>query len=318
MNPIFIGGCDRSGTTLLGSMLGAAPGAVCTPESQFKTEILEKDNAKALLCSPKAALASIARHWRFSLWGIDNDRLEGLAAQPPSSYEALLERLVFLYAQGHPETNAAPAKPFIWVDHTPSNLRYLYRLFAMFPDAVAVHIVRDGRAVAASVLPLDWGPNTVYFAAKWWMQKLAPGLAAEHFFGPARVIRVRYEDLLADPESELKRICRFAGIQYSDKMAGVSGFQVPQYTAGQHSRLLSGEIDKGRAGSWRQALTQKQITLFEHAAGDLLSFLGYDLIDRWPAIPSNTLLAREGTTEILCRLKNYRRKFIRKRRSLMK
>ncbi len=41
MGPVFIGGCDRSGTTLLGAMLGATPNAVVTPESPFKIKIIE-------------------------------------------------------------------------------------------------------------------------------------------------------------------------------------------------------------------------------------------------------------------------------------
>jgi hypothetical protein len=314
MKAIFIGGCSRSGTTLLGSMLGLSPGVVCTPESQFKTEILEKGNPTQILQSPEAALHSIVRHWRFSLWNLHTDRLKELVTSPPSSYQSVLERLVHAYAQDVDPKEVEAGKETTWVDHSPSNLQYLDRLFTLFPDAVAIHLVRDGRAVAASVMPLDWGPNTAYFAARWWARNLAHGLAAESFFGPEKVLRVRYEDILIEPSAELKRICRFAGVEYDEKMPSATGFQVPLYTTEQHRWLLTGKVAKGRAAGWRQVLTEKQVALFEASAGDLLTFLGYDRRYRWPARPSNALLAKEGAVDLLYRLMNYLRKFRRKRR----
>ena len=46
-----------------------------------------------------------------------------------------------------------------WVDHTPVNLKFFMHLVKHYERAKFIHIVRDGRAVASSVIPLEWGPN---------------------------------------------------------------------------------------------------------------------------------------------------------------
>jgi hypothetical protein len=316
MKAIFIGGCDRSGTTLLGAMLGSSPGAICTPESQFKTEILEHGEANRRLASSRLAFSAIVGHWRYAAWGLSQSDLLRLRARRHSDYGALLKDIVLGYAESLGYGKGGQALPQFWVDHTPSNIRHLDRLFSIFPDAVCLHIVRDGRAVAASVIPLDWGPSTIFFAARWWARQLSPGLAAEQYFGPKRVLRVRYEDLLAAPEAELKKICRFAGIEYVDAMCSASGFRIPRYTASQHSRLDSGKIKKSRACRWRKVLAPKQVAVFEYATGDLLAYLGYRLEQDWPARPPSASLIAEGVRESVLWMRNRVRRRKRKRRHL--
>ena len=312
MKTIFIGGCDRSGTTLLGSLLGAAPGAVCTPESQFKTEILSDGNPKAVLCNPKIAYDSIRRHWRFRIWGMDHHSLRNIHFENHRTYPELLEKIVLKYAEniGGSGIHAVDT----WIDHTPSNVRGLDKLFALFPNAVALHVVRDGRAVAASVMPLDWGPNSIYFAAKWWAQQLASGLAAEKFFGAQKVLRVRFEDLVTQGEPVLKKICHFANVRFSEKMISGGGFRVPPYTTAQHKLLYSDEIDKERVDGWKRSLTEKQINLFEFMVGDLLSYLGYQPQNQWPEKPTNADLLKMVMRENFFWLINRARRCLRKRR----
>ena len=313
MKTIFVGGCDRSGTTFLGSLLGAAKGAICTPESQFKTEILSAGNPEVVLSDPKIACNAIRRHWRFRVWGIDHDSLRRIDFKTLRTYPELLEKIVLNYAENvcGPGVFAVDT----WIDHTPSNIRDLEKLFALFPEAVALHVVRDGRAVAASVMPVDWGHNSIYFAAKWWAQQLTAGLAAENFFGPHKVMRVRYEDLVTQCEPVLKKICHFAGIRFSDKMMTGGGFKVPRYTTAQHKLLLGDEIDKKRVYAWEKFLTEKQINLFEFMVGDLLSYLGYQSHNQWPEKPSHADLSKVVMQEAIFWLINRTRRFARKQRS---
>ena len=59
--------------------------------------------------------------------------------------------------------------PRIWVDHTPQNLIHAKLLVDLFPDARMIHIVRDGRAVANSLMRVDRGPNNIEDAANFWV-----------------------------------------------------------------------------------------------------------------------------------------------------
>ncbi|MBD3360653.1 hypothetical protein GF366_02510, partial [Candidatus Peregrinibacteria bacterium] len=65
MKYIFIGGCPRSGTTMLGSLLGAHPEALCIPESQFKTDVMRRIVSGQL--TVWALNPFLEKHVRFSL-----------------------------------------------------------------------------------------------------------------------------------------------------------------------------------------------------------------------------------------------------------
>ncbi len=172
MRPIFVGGCERSGTTLLGAMLGAHPACLCIPEMPFKLNILRQwdwDGDR-----PEARLVSrwLSRNWRFRIWGLDLGQEQWPADRP--GYRQTVEFLVAAYGR-----RVGKPGPQVWVDHTPANVRAACTLFQHFPDARMVHIVRDGRAVANSIMRLEWGPNEVESAAHFWTESLAWGLAAE-------------------------------------------------------------------------------------------------------------------------------------------
>lgn len=266
---IFIGGCERSGTTLLGAMLGAHTGCICTPESQFKIRAIQTLGWDHTNASTPAALDTIREHWRFQVWNIDVDPI------PPGhsveSYADLLYWLVGQYGQRLGKTTATT-----WVDHTPHNVRFATTLGKIFPDLKLVHIVRDGRAVANSIIPLDWGPNTVIKAAPWWAEKLAYGLAVETIWPEHRITRVRYEDLVQSPEATLRQLCAFLQIDYQPQMVEATGFQRPAYTESQHALIGRGP-DPSRVAAWKRRLTPRQIECFEYLTRDLLRYLGYPL-----------------------------------------
>ncbi|MFN2432180.1 MAG: sulfotransferase [Gemmatimonadota bacterium] len=314
MKAVFIGGCPRSGTTMLGAMLGAHPACVCVPEMPFKIELLRE-------CSwagggpPRSEIAAaLQRHWRYRFWNVDLEDLpETGHGAAPERYRLTLESLVRGYA-------AAVGKPQadVWVDHTPGNTRYAHTLFERFETAKMIHLVRDGRGVAASVLPLDWGPNSILHAAAWWPKNLAYGLAAEARWSEARVRRVRFEDLLVDSEAPLRSLCDFLELDFVPEMRNPTGFRVPRYTAAHHA-LIGGEPQRGRAEAWRQTLTAREIEIFEGLTGDLLGYLGYErLFGVAAAAPTRTEELRSHVGDGLHTAGNLVRRLGRMKRSLPK
>lgn len=274
MRPVFIGGCHRSGTTLLGALLGAHPACLTTPESQFKTDALEGIGVPESAAELQAVLMRARNMRSLSRWGLDEARLQSAEKSPGSDYAELLRQLVSAYGSCVGQSSFD-----LWIDHTPKNVRCLSTLFSLFPDARAIHIVRDGRGVAASVMPLDWGPNTVISAAHWWIHHVAFGLAAESYFGDGRVLRVRYEDLVSDPQGELERICAWLGIEYVAEMRQGGGFN---YASGlfRYHALIHDAPDVSRASAWRRSLSARQIRTFESRTSDFLPSLGYSLLHR--------------------------------------
>jgi hypothetical protein len=264
---------------MLGDMLGVKP-HVCTPESHFKIDVLRRRGVDLVRDLPEI-FQRIVETQRFKIWNTS----VSFPVPAPQSYPQLLDHLVTEYARQHgrceraesssPELrgNDHPLARGFWIDHTPSNIRHAEQLFAWYPQGKMIHLVRDGRGIAASFLKLDWGPNNVEDAAHWWKENLSYGLAAESRW-PDRIMRTRYEDLLADPEGQLRRICEFCRIPFDPHMLAGGTFEVPRYTAEQH-QLVGQSPDVGRAEAWRRDLRVRQVEIFEAVAGELLSYLGY-------------------------------------------
>lgn len=263
---IFIGGCGRSGTTLLGAMLGAHSQCVCVPESQFKAPLL-RDPAYA----ESGPIYELLRSsWRFKLWDLPTTReeIEAIGRNSNLPIRALLH-LVERYAERIDKPQSS-----IWVDHTPHNIRHAQLLLKAFPNSKFIHIIRDGRAVAASVMDLDWGPNSIVEAAHFWVESTGFGLAAEQMLGPSLIRRVRYEDVVSEPERVMREVAEFLELDYEPAMVAGSGFSAPKYTASQH-QLVGQKPDASRINAWSKVLTSRECEIFESITEDFLGYMGY-------------------------------------------
>ena len=257
---------------MLASMLSASQRYTATPESQFKLELLHhpifrhSGNGRSSQKSWQLAVDWLKQQRRFRHW-------ETTLALPepdtPFGIENFLEHTVQAYAHQHCPQQSVCA----WVDHTPHNLRHAFHFAQWFPNVHFIHIIRDGRAVAASQLPLSWGTNNILTAANNWSKTVGIGLAAELAM-PQRVSRVRFEDLVAQPEIQLRRLCNESGLKYESAMTQGGGFQAPVYTRNQH-RLVKDAPLSSRAEGWKAKLSPRQIELFESQTADLLPLLGY-------------------------------------------
>lgn len=268
---IFIGGCSRSGTTLLGAMIGGHTNCICSPESHFKIDVLRALARETIPPTPAAMLALTKRHWRFKIWELELEAPTTFDTQTETPYADLLGWIVTQYAHQQNKPDA-----HIWVDHTPENLGYASSLMQLYPHAKMIHIVRDGRAVAASIMPLDWGPNSIIKAARWWMRLTSFGLAAETTFGPECVMRVKYEDIVLEPEATMRAICTFLNIDFQPEMLQATGFNPPSYTTKQH-KLVGSRPNPSVVTRWEQKLTHRQVEIFENLTRDFLFYLGYPL-----------------------------------------
>lgn len=275
MKPIFVGGCGRSGTTLLAALLAGHSRAVAPPEAQFLLEGIAASRV-AGVDDPAAFAAFVRDSWRFRLWELPAS-LPGELARDYTRPAEIMAALAKAFAGQNGEEGADR-----WIDHTPINVGYAPTLFAEFETAPMVHIVRDPRAVIASVLPLDWGPASARAGARWWLSIVAMGLAAEAAF-PERVIRVRYEDLVRDPRSTLERLCPSLELAFEPGMAASGQASLPAYTRKQHA-LVGQAPDPERIDAWRKKLSGREVATIEAEVRDVPAMLGYELDRPAPAI----------------------------------
>jgi hypothetical protein len=308
--PVFIGGCDRSGTTLLGDLLGCSPWALTTPESQFMHELLLHLKL-ASFSTPREIARWLQSHFRYAVWDLPlaTEELERIvSAKTPRQ---IIEGIVQRYACHHHELKQHAD---VWVDHTPDNFKYHAMLKAQFPEARFIHIVRDGRAICASIKGLDWGPNNAYTASRHWAERLQQSLVVESAEGN-NCLRVRYEDLVTQADVVIEKICHFIDIPFDSAMLKGGGLKLPRFTLSQH-RLVGITPQADRATQWRDKLSHKELRDFESYpfSRTLLQQLGYTLEFAQPPVLSRfDVLGRYCHEFALNLLHRYRHKRMERR-----
>lgn len=188
----------------------------------------------------------------------------------------------------------------IWGDKSPSYITRTGLLYRHFPTARFVHIVRDVRDVALSAWRA-WGKSPVRTAVRW-----VDGIASLH--GdlrnvPARLLEVRYEDLIDDPECVCERVCEFLGLDFERSMVSLP-------SSGENLGDAKGQVGilSGNSGKYMGAMSKKQLAFIEGFCAPTLSRYGYRIACvRRRCRPSPLALAmlqfRDGVA-----LVNFRRK----------
>jgi hypothetical protein len=162
-------------------------------------------------------------------------------------------------------------------------MRHLPLLERLFPHAQYVHLIRDGRDGARSFLEMPDGtftrtwahPNTAAQFACLWRKEVTGARALGRRVGSARYHELRYEELVADPESTVRAICQFAEISFEPEMLDYVG-SIDVSAKPHQQRLLRPPTTGVR--SWREDMAAPDVAAFEAVAGDLLGELGYETV----------------------------------------
>lgn len=274
MKHIFITGCPRSGTTMLASILGSHASSIVTPESDFFIEFLYKKlKRKTDSVDISEFLKFLNENYRFKQWKIDANKISCTSSHVNfENFNSLIENTVSLFAEKHQKNLNSKINR---IDHTPSSIKSFDVLVELFPSAKFIFIIRDPRAVYASVKDLDWGANTALKLAEIWNEYVTYYFCLEKLH-PEKVLLVKYEDILTNPELNVKKLCDFVNIVYNDLMLEGKGFIIPGYTASQHN-LVGKKLDKGRIIKWKKELTIDDILIIESKCKPVMSVFGYEV-----------------------------------------
>lgn len=269
---VIVGGCPRSGTTLVGNALGAGEGVIVTPEAQFAGAAFAALEAGTLAPSADEIIAFVTNHWRYQIWKdpVPQDWPSFAACKDGT---ALCRRVICHIVGEHARHQGRP-EARVWIDHTPEHLRAVNRLSKVGLDLCAVHLIRDGRGVAASMQNVDWGPQDIASLAHWWQGRLAEGFAAQQQLA-ANSSHVHYEEILRDPQTAFERLCQALDIDYTPEMLTSQALKVIEYTRTQHT-AVGLRPDPEKATAWKASLSSRNQEIFEAIAGHTLSLLGYD------------------------------------------
>jgi len=282
--PIFIVGAARSGTTLLQYMLRSHPEiSLPTAESHFFIPFYKRINEFGDLSNKENIRALLEAIYYARKCFFDED-VHGIKYDADSLAEILYEKGCSTLPElisGIFQENAKAEGKNRWGDKTPYYILHLDTLLEMFPDAQFIHLIRDGRDCALSMLERKWDLQifNIYHAAYTWNRYVTAGqdFGQRH---PECYFEIRYEDILNQPELSMGRLCDFLGIQFDDS---VVNFRKSRGTGGK-TPLLSKPLQKSNQEKWKGRMSDKQLEVFESLAGPALTKCGYELACHDPSI----------------------------------
>ncbi|MGH8866739.1 MAG: sulfotransferase family protein [Actinomycetes bacterium] len=291
--PIFIVGCPRSGTTLLQLMLHAHPRIAVPPETRFVIPAYRMRRRFGRLTKPanrrKLATWIVARRGSKDL-GLDPERLVDRVEAAAPTIGSVIGTVFAMYAEDHGRAR--------WGDKRPGYWRDIDVLARMFPDAQFIHLLRDGRSCVASLKRMPWWVGGVPAATAVWLMSQRQCRRDAGRLPPGRFHELRYEDLVVDPEAELRRLCAFLGEEFAPAMLQpheVAKDSLPAYKMRKWHTRTGEAVDTSTVESWRDGLEPEELGLVELVAGRRLRKNGYVLsgAGRRPSLRTVVTFTRE-------------------------
>ena len=263
-NQIFVVGVNGSGTTMLAEALGKHPELYMLPRETRILPYLVQRYPDSTLCdlSARRALASALGHSK-AFWQCNDNRpflLPDEVLATLSDFASVVDAMYGHFARLEGKQR--------WGDKTPMYLQHIDVLARIFPDARFIHIYRDGRDSAQS-FHRRWrqAPSRTIFR---WKKAIAVGREQGQRLGSARYFELSYEELTADPESWMRRICTFAGLDFHPAVLNSS----MRYMDDAVRQVAQGRMVQN-SSKWRTYFNADQINELEQIAGKMLASLGY-------------------------------------------
>lgn len=269
---ILLTGVGRSGTTVLQSMLNAHSQISFPPETHFFKRYILPFQLRNKLPDPDKLRADNY------LKRLDNNLREQILKSTFSGVEEL--RAAFMKILENPSASFLGDKDTEYV-------RYLPHLKQLFPDAYSVHIIRDPRDVVVSRTKTEWGSkrSIAFHAGEYQyyikqVTKLGPQLFGEKY------LELRYEDLLDQPEDELKKLLEKLSLSFEPAMLEFhkSSKTLVAKDEAAWKQNLDKPLLKANHGKWKTTLTGKQAGLIESGIEEFMRSHGYKLSGERPSI----------------------------------
>jgi len=290
---LFVLGNYRSGTTLATRLLNTFPGVFISKETSFLRDIGSKALKEVL--SGAASRASRERTWREihvhlagEQWSMRPSQ-EGFAAflgNLERKFEPGIESFMrYIWQLESPE-------PYEYLqiigDNTPAYVAEPTFLAEYFPEAIFLHIVRDPRDVAASVIPLHFGANNAYSAAREWTSRVNCWKQLTRIVGTERCREIRYEDLVVDTEAAFHEVIKFLDIPL-DTIDNMLTNQIPvsakEVSTLSHHTNLSKPMSLEFIGRYKNRLSPRQIQIIEYICASMMRDYGYKPENQVPRLP---------------------------------
>jgi hypothetical protein len=274
--PVFVVGCHRSGTNLLyDTMLSAGGFAIYRGYLPVYKMLIPRFGHPSHPGNRKKIVDAWMRSKGFARSGLDATNISGkLMAECRSGGDFI--RIVM-------DEIAQQQGVHRWAVYDPDNVLHIPRIRADFPDALFVHIVRDGRDIALSLMkmgefrPFPWNrkPRGLLETALYWQWTVRTGRGHGRQI-PMNYIELHYEDLVADPERTLAALGQF--LDHDLDYGKIHNTGLGRLRESNSSfRNEAGPGQTNPVNRWKSRLSSHEVATLESLVGRSLEEFGYEL-----------------------------------------
>lgn len=272
--PVFVVGSARSGTTLLYDTLLSAGGfALYLGESNIFNLLAPRFGDLTIRQNREKMWQVWAGSSLFRISGLDRKDVESRILDDCRNAGDFLRTVMDEVArqQGAPR----------WAGNAPEEILHLHEIKKTIPEALVIHMIRDGRDVSVSlsqkryIRPFPWKEReTPEGAALYWEWIVKKGRAAGTELG-SDYIEVRFEELVQDPRSVLRRLSAF--LEHELNYERIMENRIGAVAKPNSSFRRLNEASFNPISRWKQQLSTNQIERIEALVGSTLAELGYEL-----------------------------------------
>jgi len=267
-NPVIIGGCARSGTTLIRVMLDSHKNIYCGPETGLLyTKTLNPTKIKKISNQLEIPYKELVTMKQNSLSNIQ------------------FIEMIFTELQKQ-------AGKKRWGEKSPMNVLAIDRIFKYFPKAQFIHMIRDGRDTSCSlrhfpkhkvvdgeIIELDTN-NPLKECIERWVHDVQEGMK---WRGDPRYYEIKYEDLIRNPEETIRHTLSFLKEPWDENILNYYKIKSPTRKKEKMPKNIKARkpIDKSSYERWKNEYTEHDKELFKKIAGELLIDLNYEEDNTW-------------------------------------
>jgi hypothetical protein len=275
--PVFVMGCHRSGTNLLYDMLLSSGGfAIYRGYLPIYKILIARYGSMSSRANREKIVATWLRSKGFRRTGLGPEhfspRIENECRTGGDFIRVVLD------------TVTQQQKAQRWAFYDPDNVLHFRKVKKDIPNALFVHIIRDGRDIALSLkkmggfAPLPWDrseTNSLVATALYWEWMVHRGRECGRLF-PTDYVEIRYEDLITSPRETLAKLGSF--IDHDLDYDRVQEAGLGSLSKTNSSFREEGEKEKiNPLGRWKERLSTANIAAIEGTVGPCLEENGYHL-----------------------------------------
>jgi hypothetical protein len=231
---------------------------------------------------------------------------EAMVAAAPTLGSVLASGFA-LYADRHGKTR--------WGDKRPSYVTNLDAVFALFPDAQFVNVVRDPRSVVSSVRKIGWFKDGLVQGTEWWERSERAGRRWDQRLAADQFHEVCYERLVTEPRSELSRLVAFLGLGPAGLGSMLNYHEQADISSTRMHPLVRKPLTTSALRTFETALEPHEIAFIEQVLAAQMKRRGYEPVA--PGVPvRRDLLKSMRRRRALARRNTARRWLAERRRNL--